>query len=151
MTGDEERSQRQRVASMLELGPEGLLAIYDLTPEQALDSAVETLTSMQIAKNSLAWVDEMALVAKVTAAAEATPGHDVESPSTRAFLAGHAKLVEKLEVIVSGGGSLLLAYLSRAGGHELSDEERFEMKRAFDAVDREVERRRDDASEASSE
>lgn len=149
LRGEVDRVQRQRVASMLELGPEGLLAIYDLTPEQAMEKAVETLTSMQLAKESLSWLDGMDLVQKVTLADGRVGPERSMSPSTAAFVAGHEALVERLQTAVAAGGSLLIAYISRGGGHELSDEERFEMKRAFDGVQREVSRRDGAANEPS--
>ena len=141
MDDDDHRHQKQRVASMLQLGSEGLLAIYELTPEEALDRAHETLTSMQVARDAITWLDEMGLVAKIKAAdagARGEKGPDGNTSSTRAFLNGHDKLLVRLQTVVAAGGSFLLGYLSRAGGHELSDEERFEMKRAFDEVEREV-------------
>lgn len=135
------RAQRQRVASMLEVGPEGILAIYDMTPDQALDHAVDALTSISVAKGALEWFARMDLVTKAKEAA------DEDDRTVAAIVAGHDRVVERLQTRVTGGSSLLLAYISRAGGHELTDEERFEMKRAFD----EIERASEAANEPSSE
>lgn len=135
------RHQRQRVASMLEVGPEGILAIYDMTPDQALDHAVDALTTISVAKGALDWLAGMDLVAKSKKAASE------DNKTVASIIAGHDRLVDRLQTTMTGGSSLLLAYISRAGGHELTDEERFEMKRAFD----EIERASEAANEPSSE
>ena len=132
---EDQRAQRHRVASMLELGPDGILAVYDLTPEEALTRASEALMSASVAKGALEWLVEMDLVAQVKKTS--TKAGD---PMVKALITGHRKLIEHIQTTMGRDSSLLLAYISRAGGHELSDEERFEMKRAFDEIERETNR-----------
>ena len=140
---EDARVQRQRVASMLELGPDGILAIYDLNPREALIHAAEALTSVSVAKGALEWLVGMDLVGKAAKASTAP-----DDPTIEALIKGHGMLVEHLQTTMSGGSAMLLAYISRAGGHELSDEDRFQMKRAFDEIERES--TRDPAANAPS-
>jgi hypothetical protein len=129
---NEQDFHRRRYATTLQIGVEGIEAIYALTPEVALERAHETVISMAAARQALSLMAEMKLSDLIEQSAK-TSG---ESPSTYATREGYQALQERLENTVAGGTTLLLAYLSRGGGHTLTDNERTQMRNAFDEVQR---------------
>lgn len=130
------RFARQRVASMINLGAEGLEAVYELSHEDALDKAHETLLAIQQAKDSLALLEKMNLAKTVTegAAAAAVSKEDAEKTAAQ-FKKGHGDLEERLQITVAGGLTLLVAYISRAGGEELTDEDRRKWREQFAQIE----------------
>lgn len=129
---EEVKFTRRRYATTLQIGMEGIEAIYALPPEEALTRAHETIVSMAAATQALKLLAEMGIGKIVNDAAERTSN----SASAVATQEGYKALMERLETTVAGGLTLLLTYLSRGGGHELTNEERIQMKEAFDEVRR---------------
>jgi len=132
----EETLQRKRIATMLNLGMEGMEAIYQLEPDVALDKAYETVMEMALAKTGLTLFLEMGLGENMTKAYKAMP--PAEQKKQRAdvdsFLEVHHKLADRLQTAIVAGGSLVPAYMSRASGREPTDEDRSQWKAAFDQI-----------------
>lgn len=123
--------QRQMVAGMLRLGPEGVAEIYELEPAQALVQARESLVAIAQAKDALETLNKLNLRETV----KSVPRDDPESKQSLAeFLAGHQDLEELLQQEVTQHFSVLTACISRAGGHTLTHRERVELKKAFEQV-----------------
>ncbi|MCK5643389.1 MAG: FHA domain-containing protein [Gammaproteobacteria bacterium] len=123
--------ERRQIASTLQLGSDRILAVYGLTPEEALDGAHETIVSVTAANNALSFLREVKME-NLMASAGAQTGNAESAEQTKA---GYAALVERLETTVAGGMTLLLVELNRAGGHEISGEERRQILAVFKAVE----------------
>lgn len=128
--------QRKRVATMLNLGMEGMEAIYRLDPETALEKAHETIMDMAISKSALDMLTAMGLDMNIEKAFKELPPHeqDKQRKDVEGFVEVHAKLADRLQTSIVAGASLIPAYLFRAGGREASDEDRFQWKAAFDQI-----------------
>jgi len=75
------------------------------------------------------------LTHSVETATHAAPERDPRHLEGLAFFKkGHEELVENLETVIAAGTTILLACISRAGGAELSEEERAQMHAQWDAA-----------------
>lgn len=124
-----DRFTKRKIAADLAIGVEGIEAIYDLTPEQALEKAHNILADAQMARSALELLSTLNMREKMKANLErvkATPGIDVEDEGRQAdaFLKGHMLLEERLETIVTASSTLLTMAISRAGGGELNEKKR---------------------------
>jgi pSer/pThr/pTyr-binding forkhead associated (FHA) protein len=128
--------QRKRVATMLNLGMEGMEAIYRLDPEIALEKAHETLMDMAVSKTALEMLTSMELDTNMQKALAQLPSdeQDKQRKDVENFVSASAKLADRLQTSIVAGASLIPAYLSRAGGREATDEDRFQWKAAFDQI-----------------
>lgn len=132
---DNKRFVRHQVASMLNLGPEGLEAVYDLSPEEALDKAHESLLTIHNAKAGLEALSKLNLAGVVEQGAADTHLPDAEGAAER-FRKGHAALEDRLQRTVAGSVTLLVAYLSRAGGEELTEEDRKKWREQYAQIEK---------------
>jgi len=128
--------QRKRVATMLNLGMEGMEAIYRLDPETALEKAHETLMDMAVSKTALEMLSSMELDTNMQEALKQLPSEeqDKQRKDVEGFVAASAELSDRLQTSIVAGISLLPAYLSRASGREATDQDRFQWKAAFDQI-----------------
>lgn len=128
--------ERRSAAAMLALGPEGIEAIYDLEPEQAVAQARETLEEMTQAKASLELLRAMNLMAGVAQVSQVATqaGAERTEEGVEAFKKGHEVLIDNLETAMAAGSTILLACISRAGGATLNDQERDVMRAQWGAA-----------------
>lgn len=128
--------QRKRLATMLNLGMDGMEAIYRLDPEEALQKAHETLMDMAVSKTALEMLNSMELATNMKKAFKALPPEEQEKQrgDLDGFIGAHEKLADRLQTSIVAAGSLIPAYLSRAGGREATDADRFQWKAAFDQI-----------------
>lgn len=132
--GNEQFARRQ-VASMLNLGPEGLEAVYDLAPEEALEKAYETLVAIDTAKRGLETLQKLDLAGTIKRGVGKAKEAQAEQTAAR-FQAGHTALEDRLQTTVAGGITLLVAYLSRAGGEELTEEDRKKWREQYAQIEK---------------
>jgi len=127
---------RKRVATMLNIGMEGMEAIYALTPSEAFDKAYETLMDMALSKTALEMLGSMGLAKNIQRAFFQLPPEEQEKQHSdiEGFVDAHDKVSDRLQNAVVAGGSLLPVYLSRAGGRDATDEDRAQWKAAFDQI-----------------
>ena len=133
---DHRKFERKRVATMLNLGVEGMEAIYKLDPETALEKAHETLMDMAVSKTALEMLSSMNLDTNMENALKTFPPEeqDRQRQEVEDFVAAHAKLADRVQTSMVAGLSLIPAYLSRAGGRQITDQDRFQWKAAFDQI-----------------
>jgi pSer/pThr/pTyr-binding forkhead associated (FHA) protein len=133
---DNDQFVRHQIASMLNLGAEGLEAVYDLSPDDALDKAHETLAAIESAKSSLEVLHKLDLAGTVErGATQANASIEDARKTAEHFRKGHSALEERLQITIAGGSTLLVAYLSRAGGEELTDEDRRKWRVQFTQIE----------------
>jgi hypothetical protein len=143
---EDKRINRQLVASMLKLGPDGIAEIYDLEPAQALAQAHASLLSFSQAKAAFTALGELKLRDTFK---EAWPGDDVEKREMTAHsLKGLEDLEELLKQEMVMGASILSACLSRAGGHVLTHRERVELRLVFEKIEKTMKQEPSDATSA---
>jgi vacuolar-type H+-ATPase subunit C/Vma6 len=128
------REERVRIASMLELGPEGLIEVFQLDPEIALIKAEETLMAMSASKEALAFLSDLKLDEQVEGTMAALTSAD-QRKTAEQFKTGLTALVDKLQTNIVTGGLLLTGYLSRAGGVEMSEKDEAQVRAMFDQID----------------
>lgn len=128
--------QRKRVATMMNLGMEGIEKVFELSQEEALVAAHEMLLDMAMSKQALTMLDSMGFLEAMREALEKMP----ESQRTEAlneyemFNGAHVQLVDRLQTAIVAGTSILPLYLSRAGGREATEADRAQWKAAFDQI-----------------
>lgn len=128
--------ERKRIATMLNLGMDGMEAIYKMDPEDALMKAHETLMDMAISKTAMEMLVAMGLGENMKKAFAQLPPDEQKKQGDdfKGFMGAHEKLADRLQNSIVAAGSLIPAYLSRAGGREATDEDRFQWKMAFDQI-----------------
>lgn len=128
--------QRKRVATMMNLGPEGIEEIFKLSPDEALRGAQQALMDMASSKAALEMLDSMSLLKEMKEALTKVPepqkGHAEQEVAL--VSSAHEKLVDLLQTNIVAGTSLLPLYLSRAGGREATEEERAQWRAAFNMM-----------------
>lgn len=129
-------TEHKRIATMLNIGIEGMEAIYALTQGQALEKAHETLMGLVATKGAIAMLHGFGFDTAMKNAVESLPADQQarELASVEGFMGAHDKLIDRLQNEFVGGSSLLPLYLSRAGGHEVTEEERAQWKKMFSTV-----------------
>ena len=128
--------QRKRVATMMNLGLEGIEAIFKLSQEEALAGAHEMLLNMALSKQALTMLDSLGFLKAMRDAMEKLP-EDQKSEATQEYemlSSAHAQLIDRLQNDIVAGTSMLPAYLSRAGGREATEQDRAQWKAAFEQV-----------------
>lgn len=118
----------------LAVGADGIAAIYDLTREEAVAKAREVLCDMTQAKQSLELFHEMDLLSSILNTAQAANMEADQLESLAKFKRGHEALEDSLQTAIAAGPTILLACLSRAGGGELSEEDREKLRAQWAAT-----------------
>jgi len=132
----EKMFQRKRVATMMNLGVEGIEKVFSLSQEEALVGAHEMLLDMAMSKQALTMLDSMGFLKAMKDAIEKLPEPQKSEAVAehRMFSSAHAQLVDRLQNAIVAGTSMLPIYLSRAGGREATDEDRAQWRAAFDEI-----------------
>lgn len=127
---------RKRVATMMNLGLEGIEEVFTMSPEEALSAAHETLLDMAMSKQALAMLDSMGFLKAMQNGIEQLPAaQHAEATKEYEMVAGvHAKLVDRFQNTIVAGTSLLPLYMSRAGGREVTEADRAQWKAAFEQI-----------------
>jgi len=130
--------QRKRIATMLNLGMDGIEAIFALEPEEAMNKAHETILEMALAKNALEALQSMEIADNMRKELKKLPPSEQEKQKDQVnrFLQTHEQLVDRLQTSIIAGGSLLPTYLTRASGHEATDEEREQWRASFEQIEK---------------
>jgi pSer/pThr/pTyr-binding forkhead associated (FHA) protein len=121
--------EERRVATLLNLGPDGIREIYRLTPEEALDKAHVLALEMAASRAALSTIAELDLIDAV----RKMPGNDDKHLGE--IEKGYTALCGRLKDAQMSGFSQMIALISRAGGHELTEEESAHLDLAWKQVE----------------
>jgi hypothetical protein len=117
-----ERGSHMILASSSALGSDGFLNIYRMFPQGALQRARDTIIAMGELRAALDLIGTLKLRSMIEGAAETVGGN--AQAQANASMQGLKMLVEKLESEFASAVVLLVTLLGRAGGYELTAEER---------------------------
>lgn len=120
----EAQTTKMLVASAFSLGADGFTNIYKMPPEAALQRAKDTALRLTNAHATMELLRKLNL--------EKTLRADATKPQTVATLRGFESLMTMLEADFVSGVTLLVTLLGRAGGYEMTEEERAALHEAFE-------------------
>ena len=124
LRGERKEWDNRRIATMLNMGPDFVKKAFALSPEEALEKAVEAAMQLTAAKASLKFLQ----IANIKETVLSSETAEKDKAQLECFARGYDLVEEHLKNILVGGLSSFIVLTSRAGGHELSEEDEKEME-----------------------